>query len=179
MAARNSYHIWRMHFAFGWYFIGRWGRCLAMILLRSFATHQWLIVNVHHQSVFSPHLNCLVFEVRESIKATKRAWTLLLLKTGCKSGCLYCHFTHPNDSRHFNWQRRDKKTVLSIHFWCLARVEKPEAAFIMRQNKTLMACLIFVLPGGACSGMHFFLGLPILCFASAECCGRSHREAIY
>lgn len=41
-------------------------------------------------------------------------------------------------------------------------MEKQEAAVFTRQNKTFMAFLIFGLPGGVYSGMHFPLGLPIL-----------------
>lgn len=54
--------------------------------------------------------------------------------------------------------------ILSLHFLWLTRVEKQEAAVFIRQNKTLMAFLIFGLPGAAYSGMHFPLGLlaPIL-----------------
>lgn len=41
-------------------------------------------------------------------------------------------------------------------------MEKQEAAAFIRQGKTLMAFLIFGLPGGVRSGMQFFIGLPIL-----------------
>lgn len=51
-------------------------------------THPWLFVQIYQPLVFSPHLNYVVYEVRQFIKVTERAWTLLLLKTGCKSGCL-------------------------------------------------------------------------------------------
>lgn len=117
-------------------------------------------VIIYHRSVLSPHLNCLVNEVRESIKVTRRAQSLLLLKTGYKSRCLYCRFTHPNDSGHFNTQRREKKATLGIHFLWLASVEKQEATVFIRLNKTLMAFLIFGLPGAAYSGMHSPPGLP-------------------
>ena len=40
-----------------------------------------------------------------------------------------------------------------MHVLWLERVEKQEAAVFIRQNKTLMAFLIFGLPGAAHSGM--------------------------
>lgn len=57
-------------------------------------------------------------------------------------------------------EEEGKKAILSVHFLWLARVEKQEAAVFIRQNKTLMAFLIFGLPGAAYSGMHFPLGVP-------------------
>ena len=130
-----------------------------------FSVHEWAInchsVKMYHRFVLSPHLNCLVYEARESIKMTRWAQSLLLLKTGCKSRRLYCHFTHPNDTGHFNTQRTgEKKEILRIHFHGLARLEKQEATVFIRKNKTLMAFLIFGLPGAAYSGMHFPLDLP-------------------
>lgn len=42
----------------------------------------------------------------------------------------------------------------------LAGLEKQEVAVFIRKNKTLIAFLIFRLPGAAYSGMHFPLDLP-------------------
>ena len=44
-------------------------------------------------------------------------------------------------------------------FPTVGKVEKQKATVFIRQNKTLMAFLIFGLPGAAYSGMHFPLDL--------------------
>lgn len=92
---------------------------------------------------------------------TKRAQSVLFLKTGCKSRWLYCLFTHPNDSGHFNTQRSGKKCNPQHTYPMVGKAGKQEATVFIRQNKTLMAFLIFGLPGAGFSGMHFPLDLPV------------------
>lgn len=48
-----------------------------------------------------------------------------------------------------------------MHFLWRARAEKQEASVFIRQNKALMAFLIFGLPGAGCSGMHFPIDWPV------------------
>lgn len=55
----------------------------------------------------------------------------------------------------------ERNAVLSIHVLWLARLEKQEATVFIRLNKTLMAFLIFGLPGAGFCGMHFPLDLPV------------------
>lgn len=120
-------------------------QCLAITAVCTFgylwplSVYQWAInchsVKMYHWFVLSPHLNCLVYEARESIKMTRWAQSLLLLKTGCKSRRLYCHFTHLNDTGHFNTHRSGRKKQSSTYIsYGLAGLEKQEATVFIKEK---------------------------------------------
>lgn len=61
-----------------------WMKTLGVPIMAVKAVHSSHSVTMYNQSGLTPQLDCFVNEVRESIKVTKRAKSLLRLKTGCK-----------------------------------------------------------------------------------------------